>query len=64
MASMSLLAHMYIGFVQISTNRASQGIAECRRALELDRNLAMAHGYIGLATPEICQHAFDIGNAL
>jgi TolB-like protein/class 3 adenylate cyclase/Flp pilus assembly protein TadD len=43
------LAHMYIGFVQISTNRASQGIAECRRALELDRNLAMAHGFIGLA---------------
>jgi TolB-like protein/class 3 adenylate cyclase/Flp pilus assembly protein TadD len=43
------LAHMYIGFVQISTNRAFQGIAECRRALELDRNLAMAHGFIGLA---------------
>ena len=43
------LAHMYIDFVQISTNRPFQGIAECRRALELDRNLAMAHGFIGLA---------------
>ena len=31
------------------TPRAAQGIAECRRRLELDRNLAMAHGFIGLA---------------
>jgi tetratricopeptide (TPR) repeat protein len=43
------LAHMYMGFVQISTNRATLGIAECRQALALDRNLAMAHGFIGLA---------------
>jgi tetratricopeptide (TPR) repeat protein len=43
------LAHMYLGFVQISTNHASLGIAECRQALALDRNLAMAHGFIGLA---------------
>jgi TolB-like protein/class 3 adenylate cyclase len=43
------LAHMYLGFVQISTNRATLGIAECRQALALDRNLAMAHGFIGLA---------------
>jgi TolB-like protein/class 3 adenylate cyclase/tetratricopeptide (TPR) repeat protein len=43
------LAHMYMGFVQISTNRATLGIAECRQALTLDRNLAMAHGFIGLA---------------
>jgi TolB-like protein/cytochrome c-type biogenesis protein CcmH/NrfG len=43
------LAHMYIGFIQISTCRVSRGIAECRRALRLDRNLAAAHGFIGLA---------------
>jgi tetratricopeptide (TPR) repeat protein len=43
------LAHMYMGFVQISTNRVTLGIAECRQALALDRNLAMAHGFIGLA---------------
>ena len=43
------LAHMYLGFVQISTNRATLGVAECRQALALDRNLAMAHGFIGLA---------------
>ena len=38
-----------LGFVQISTNRAAQGIAECERALALDRNLAGAHAEIGLA---------------
>ena len=31
------------------TNRAAQGIAECERALALDRNLADAHAFIGLA---------------
>jgi tetratricopeptide (TPR) repeat protein len=30
------------------TNRAAEGIAECEHALELDRNLAEAHSYIGL----------------
>ena len=39
-------AHMLLGFVQISTNRAAQGIAECQQALSLDRNLAGAHGTI------------------
>jgi tetratricopeptide (TPR) repeat protein len=38
-----------LGFVQISTNRAAQGIAECEQALSLDRNLAAAHGWIGIA---------------
>jgi Flp pilus assembly protein TadD len=38
-----------MGIVQIHTNRAVQGIAECKRALELDRNSAMSHGFIGLA---------------
>jgi tetratricopeptide (TPR) repeat protein len=31
------------------SNRAAQGIAQCERALALDRNLALAHGYIGMA---------------
>jgi len=35
--------------VQTSTNRAAQGIAECEHALSLDRNLANAHGWVGLA---------------
>jgi TolB-like protein len=42
-------AHMLLGFVQISTNRAAEGIAECEQALSLDRNLAAAHGWIGIA---------------
>jgi TolB-like protein/class 3 adenylate cyclase len=43
------IAHCLFGVVQIFTNRAIQGIAECEQALELDRNLAQAHGWIGLA---------------
>ena len=43
------LAHLCLGSVQIYTNRVAQGIAECKRALAIDRNLADAHGYIGLA---------------
>jgi len=39
-------AHMFLGTVQILTNRAAQGIAECERALTLDRYLADAHGMI------------------
>ena len=42
-------AHSVLGFVQMHTSRAVQGIAECERALALDRNLADAHGFIGLA---------------
>ena len=38
------LAHVCVGMVQMYTNRVAQGIAECERALELDRNLAHAHG--------------------
>ena len=38
-----------LGDVYIFTNRAAQGIAECEQALALDRNLADAHGAIGLA---------------
>jgi len=42
-------AHHWLGFVQIQTNRAAEGIAECERALALDPNLANAYGTIGLA---------------
>jgi tetratricopeptide (TPR) repeat protein len=41
-------AQMLLGAVHISTNRVAQGIAECEQALTLDRNLADAHGFIGL----------------
>ncbi len=41
-------AHMFSGVVCIYTNRAEQGIARCEQALALDRNLANAHGFIGL----------------
>ena len=37
------LAHMILGTVQIFTNRAFRGIAQCEQALALDRNLAVAH---------------------
>jgi TolB-like protein/class 3 adenylate cyclase/Tfp pilus assembly protein PilF len=43
------MAHQVLGLTLISTSRATQGIAECERALALDRNLAPAHGAIGLA---------------
>jgi tetratricopeptide (TPR) repeat protein len=42
-------AHLCLGGVQMQTNRAAQGIAECERALALDRNLARAHALIGMA---------------
>jgi tetratricopeptide (TPR) repeat protein len=42
-------AHMLLGAVYIFTARAAQGIAECKQALSLDRNLADAHAWIGLA---------------
>jgi TolB-like protein/Flp pilus assembly protein TadD len=42
-------AHLSLGLVQIQTKRALQGIAECERALAIDRNLAPAHAMIGLA---------------
>jgi tetratricopeptide (TPR) repeat protein len=42
------LAHLCLGRVQIHTNRAAEGIAECERALALDPNLAQAHAGIGI----------------
>ena len=40
-------AHMSLGFVDIRTKRAAEGIAEFEHALGLDRNLADAHSGIG-----------------
>ena len=42
-------AHLAMGAVLMFTNRANQGIRECEHALVLDRNLADAHGCIGMA---------------
>ena len=42
-------AHLVMGFIQIQTDRVHEGIAKCERALELDRNLAAAHGILGQA---------------
>jgi len=42
-------AHLWLGFVQILTNRASRAIGELERALALNRNLGAAHAWIGLA---------------
>jgi tetratricopeptide (TPR) repeat protein len=42
-------AHLLLGRIQIHSKRALQGIAECERALALDRNLAAAHTVIGVA---------------
>ena len=46
------LGHLMLGYVEIFTKRAAEGIAECEHALELDRNLAYAHAAIGLG--KIC----------
>ena len=40
---------MALGVAYMWNNRGAQGIAQCERALALDRNLAAAHGYIGMA---------------
>ena len=42
-------AHLCLGIIQIFTYRAAQGISELERALVINRNLAAAHAYIGLA---------------
>ena len=42
-------AHLWLGFVQIHTNRASRAIGELEQALALNRNLGAAHAWIGLA---------------
>lgn len=42
-------AHLALGYVQIFTNRAAQGIREFEHALALDSNKANAHAALGLA---------------
>ena len=42
-------AHLWLGYVEILTNRASRGISELERALTLNRNLGQAHAWMGLA---------------
>ena len=41
------LGHTWLGLVEIWTKRASQGVARCEHALELNRNLTLAHFLIG-----------------
>jgi TolB-like protein/class 3 adenylate cyclase/Flp pilus assembly protein TadD len=42
-------AHMWLGFIQILTNRASRAIGELEQALSLNRNLGAAHAWMGQA---------------
>lgn len=42
-------AHFTLAMLLINTNRVAQGVAECQRALALDRNLADAHVLMGIA---------------
>jgi TolB-like protein/Flp pilus assembly protein TadD len=42
-------AHNTLGLIYSWSNRVLQGIAECERAIVLDRNLVVAHGNIGMA---------------
>jgi TolB-like protein/class 3 adenylate cyclase/tetratricopeptide (TPR) repeat protein len=50
-------AHMFMGLLLANTNRAIEGVAECERALALDRNLANAHAFIGYAKILLCRGA-------
>ena len=45
--------HMFLGYVDMMTKRAAEGIAECEHALALDRNLAHAHALIGFGKVHI-----------
>ena len=49
LAPQHAVGHLIFGRLQIYTNRTDQGVAECQRALALDRNLADACAVIGLA---------------
>ena len=41
--------HLWLGFIQIQTNRASRAIGELEQALRLNRNLGAAHAWMGQA---------------
>jgi TolB-like protein/class 3 adenylate cyclase len=58
MAPQHAMAHLALGAVFMFTNRAARGICECEHALALDRNLADAHGCIGMAK-YFCGRAAD-----
>ena len=45
----SAAARCELGALRIYSKRSVQGIAECECALAIDRNLALAHGFIGFA---------------
>ena len=49
LAPQHAFAHLYLGATYLLSNRSEQGIAECERALALNRNLADAHAFIGIA---------------
>jgi TolB-like protein len=51
------IAHAILGETYSFTGRAIQGIAECERALALDRNLANAHAFIGHAKSLLGRYA-------
>lgn len=42
-------AHFTLAMLLVCSNREEQGVAECQRALALDRNLADAHVMLGIA---------------
>ena len=42
-------AHLWLGFIQVHTNRGARAIGEFERALTLNRNIGVAHAWIGLA---------------
>ncbi len=42
-------AHLWLGFVQMLTNRGQRAIGEFERTLSLNRNIGAAHAWIGLA---------------
>jgi TolB-like protein/class 3 adenylate cyclase len=46
LAPNNAMAHTFLGLVQIQTRRVEAGLAQCERALALDRNLANAWGMI------------------
>jgi tetratricopeptide (TPR) repeat protein len=46
LAPNNAMAHALLGMVQMQTGRVEAGIAQCERALALDRNLASAWGMI------------------
>lgn len=41
------IAHLLLAGLQLFTNRATLAVRECEQALELDRNLAYAHAFLG-----------------